>query len=75
LLVLFVIFKKQVNIVNDCSRDNTEESVLKYNSENPEFNIQYFKHEINKGKGAAIQTGIHEATGELLIMQDADLEY
>lgn len=67
--------EKEVIIVNDCSRDNTEESILKYKGENPELNIQYFKHEFNRGKGAALHTGISKATGEFLIIQDADLEY
>jgi glycosyltransferase involved in cell wall biosynthesis len=66
---------KEVIIVNDCSKDNTEEAILKYIAENQELNIQYFKHEKNKGKGAALHTGISKATGEYLIIQDADLEY
>ena len=66
---------KELIIVNDCSKDNTEESILKYKAENPELNIQYHKHEINKGKGAALHTGISKASGEYLIIQDADLEY
>lgn len=66
---------KEVIVINDCSTDNTEDAVLKYITENPEMNIQYFKHEINKGKGAALHTGIKKATGEYLIIQDADLEY
>jgi glycosyltransferase involved in cell wall biosynthesis len=41
----------------------------------PELNMQYYKHEVNKGKGAAIHLGIQKATGQYLIMQDADLEY
>lgn len=67
--------QKEIIIVNDCSRDNTEQSILKYQSENPELNIQYYKHEVNKGKGAALHTGISKAKGEFLIIQDADLEY
>lgn len=67
--------EKEIIIVNDCSRDNTEESILKYRDENPDLNIQYFKHEVNQGKGAALHTGISKATGEYLIIQDADLEY
>ncbi len=66
---------KEVIIVNDCSKDATEEAVLRYMSENPDLNIQYFKHEVNQGKGAALHTGISKATGEFLIIQDADLEY
>lgn len=67
--------EKEVIIVNDCSKDNTEESILKYQKENQDLNIQYFKHEVNKGKGAALHTGIQKATGEYLVIQDADLEY
>lgn len=66
---------KEVIIVNDCSKDATEEAILRYMSENADLNIQYFKHEVNQGKGAALHTGISKATGEFLIIQDADLEY
>ncbi|MDX5324979.1 MAG: glycosyltransferase family 2 protein, partial [Bacteroidota bacterium] len=67
--------KKEVIIVNDCSKDNTEESILKYRDEHPELPITYYKHEVNQGKGAALHTGIEKATGDFLIIQDADLEY
>ncbi|MCA0446609.1 MAG: glycosyltransferase family 2 protein [Bacteroidetes bacterium] len=67
--------KKEVILVNDCSTDDTEAAIKKYMAANPDFNIQYFKHEVNKGKGAALHTGIREATGDYLIIQDADLEY
>jgi len=67
--------QKEIIIVNDFSVDNTEEAILAYQGANPELNIQYFKHEVNKGKGAALHTGIKGATGEYLIIQDADLEY
>ena len=66
---------KEVIIVNDCSTDNTEQAINQYIASNPGINIQYYSHEINKGKGAAIHTGIKNATGEYLIIQDADLEY
>lgn len=66
---------KQVIIVNDCSSDNTKGAVEKYISANSELNITYYEHEINKGKGAALHTGIQKAEGDLLIIQDADLEY
>ena len=67
--------QKELIIVNDCSTDDTENAILGYASQNPLLNIRYIKHDINKGKGAAIHTGIAEATGEYLIIQDADLEY
>lgn len=66
---------KEVIIVNDCSRDNTEESILAYRDAHPELPITYYKHEVNQGKGAAIRTGISKATGDYVIIQDADLEY
>jgi glycosyltransferase involved in cell wall biosynthesis len=66
---------KEVIIVNDCSTDNTEESVKKYISSWPSFRIIYLKHEVNMGKGAALHTGIAKATGEFTVIQDADLEY
>ncbi|BDS13322.1 glycosyltransferase family 2 protein [Aureispira anguillae] len=67
--------QKEVLIINDCSTDNTEAAIQEYIEANKALNIQYFKHEKNKGKGAALHTGIAKATGEYLIIQDADLEY
>lgn len=67
--------QKEVIIVNDCSRDNTEEAVLAYKTANPDLPISYYKHDVNKGKGAALHTGIQKAMGEYVIIQDADLEY
>lgn len=66
---------KEIIIVNDCSKDDTAGSVKKYMDANPELTISYHEHERNQGKGAAIRTGISKATGEYLIIQDADLEY
>jgi len=67
--------QKEIVIINDCSTDHTEQAILFYKEHNSDLEINYFKHEINKGKGAALHTGISKATGEYLIIQDADLEY
>jgi glycosyltransferase involved in cell wall biosynthesis len=70
--------EKEVIVVNDCSKDNTEQVVQEYFSNHTSLTINYFKyikHATNQGKGAAIHTGIAHATGEYLLIQDADLEY
>ncbi|MCD6486113.1 MAG: glycosyltransferase family 2 protein [Syntrophobacterales bacterium] len=67
--------QKEIIIVNDCSTDDTKEAIQKYIYDNQDVRIRYFEHEVNKGKGAALHTGISKATGEYLIIQDADLEY
>lgn len=67
--------EKELIITNDCSKDDTEGAILRYMKANPELNIQYYKHEVNQGKGAALHTGIKHATGDFVIIQDADLEY
>ncbi len=74
-VVLTDDMKKEVIIVNDCSKDNTEEAILAYQAANPDLPITYYKHEVNAGKGAALHTGIKKATGDYVIIQDADLEY
>lgn len=67
--------EKEIIIVNDCSKDDTEAAIERYMNANPDLNIRYVKHEVNKGKGAALHTGIQHASGEYLVIQDADLEY
>jgi glycosyltransferase involved in cell wall biosynthesis len=67
--------EKELIIVNDCSFDDTKESIENYISKNIELDILFLNHEKNKGKGAAIHTGISKATGDYLLIQDADLEY
>jgi len=67
--------KKEIIIVNDCSTDNSEFLIEQYIKDNTELRIQYLKHQVNCGKGAALRSGIKVATGDLLIIQDADTEY
>ncbi len=66
---------KEVIIVNDGSRDGTVAAVNAYMAANPSMGIRFHEQPRNMGKGAAIHRGIAEATGEYLIVQDADLEY
>ena len=68
-------WQKEIIIVNDCSKDNTEGAIKKYMGEHPDFPMRYIAHEVNKGKGAALHTGIAFASGDYTIIQDADLEY
>lgn len=67
--------EKQFVIVNDCSTDNTEALIQQFSKDNSSINIIYKKQEVNKGKGAALHKGIELATGDYIIIQDADLEY
>jgi glycosyltransferase involved in cell wall biosynthesis len=67
--------EKELIITNDCSKDDTEGAIQRYMQANSDLNIQYYKHDINQGKGAALHTGIKHATGDFVVIQDADLEY
>lgn len=68
--------RKEVLVVNDCSTDGTEEVLQRYMAEqDTEGIIRYFRHEVNQGKGAALHTGIAQAQGDFIVVQDADLEY
>lgn len=72
---LFNGIEKELIIINDCSTDNSEDVILSFKLDNKDLNIYYFKHLLNQGKGASLKTGINKATGDFLIIQDADLEY
>ena len=66
---------KELVVVNDCSSDDTEEKILSFQKTNPSVELSYYKHDENKGKGAALHTGIEKAIGDFVVIQDADLEY
>jgi glycosyltransferase involved in cell wall biosynthesis len=67
--------EKEIIIVNDCSNDNTKLIVENYISSHPQQRFIFYSQEKNRGKGAAIRKGIELATGDYIIIQDADLEY
>ena len=66
---------KDIIVIDDGSSDNTCNIINNYIDNNKELNIRLTSHKVNKGKGAAIHSGIKLAIGEYLIIQDADLEY
>lgn len=74
-VVLVGGINKEIIVVNDCSRDATRRVVEQFLNDNPGTGIRLLNHEVNKGKGAALHTGIKHATGDFVIVQDADLEY
>jgi len=65
--------EKEIILVNDCSRDKTGESIEKLKKDDPSLIIAH--HEVNMGKGAALRTGFGLASGDIILIQDADLEY
>ena len=67
--------EKELIVINDCSTDGTAEALANYQKNNPGFPFRCLHHEVNQGKGAALHTGIRHATGDFVVIQDADLEY
>jgi glycosyltransferase involved in cell wall biosynthesis len=66
---------KEIILVNDCSTDASAATIRAYAARYPEMGLRLLEHAVNQGKGAALHTGIREATGDYVIIQDADLEY
>ena len=67
--------EKEIIVVNDCSTDDTSSVVMEFMKLHPAAGIRLISHSRNSGKGAAVRTGIVHATGDFIIVQDADLEY
>ena len=67
--------EKEIIIVDDCSTDGTFEAVEQFSKTRPTVDIRTFRQPNNQGKGAAIHKGIDLATGDFVVIQDADLEY
>lgn len=67
--------QREIILVDDCSTDNTKDVIDNYIQSVDTDTIKYVRHEVNKGKGAALQTGINLTSGDIILVQDADLEY
>ncbi len=65
--------EREVVVVDDCSRDGSSELLRKLAARRPEVRALF--HEVNRGKGAALRTGFSAVQGDIVIIQDADLEY
>ncbi|MCK0107694.1 glycosyltransferase family 2 protein [Flavobacteriaceae bacterium S0825] len=67
--------KKEVVIIDDCSTDRTQYFILENIKKHPHLRIQFYKKDKNQGKGSALHLGFEKASGDFIVVQDADLEY
>jgi glycosyltransferase involved in cell wall biosynthesis len=67
--------ERELVLIDDCSRDGTPELYPLIPSKFPNARIRVLRHQVNQGKGAALRTGFAEAAGDIVLIQDADLEY
>ena len=67
--------RREVIVVDDASTDDTTDALDRYREAHPDFPLLVLRHGANRGKGAALHTGIDAATGDFIVIQDADLEY
>jgi len=65
--------EKELVLVNDCSKDGSQAVLDSFKDAHPDW--VFLRHEVNQGKGAAIRTGFAATTGDIVLVQDADLEY
>src|SRR5262245_14236776 len=68
-------FDKEIIVIDDCSKDGTREILRELDASRKIPSVRVLYHEVNQGKGAALRTGIAAAAGDIVIIQDADLEY
>jgi glycosyltransferase involved in cell wall biosynthesis len=68
-------YEKEIIVIDDCSTDGTREILRQLDSSRKIPSVRVLYHEVNQGKGAALRSGITATTGDIVIVQDADLEY
>jgi glycosyltransferase involved in cell wall biosynthesis len=67
--------KLELVVIDDASTDTTAKEIAKWQKSNPKVAFHSITHKVNQGKGAAVKNGILKTTGDIVLIQDADLEY